>query len=394
MRILFLSFYFEPDLCAGSFRNTSLVEALQASLPRGSEIDVLTTLPNRYSEFSVDAMEIEIRGIVSIKRVDLPSHKSGMLDQSKAFYIYANAVRKHVQGKNYDVVYASSSRMMTAFLGAVIARKIKAPLYLDIRDIFVDTIKDVLSKKVVFIMKPIFAAVESFTIKSASHLNVVSEGFVDYFNSRYSNLSTSIFTNGIDSEFVKNLPELEEPSSKQNGLIRILYAGNIGKGQGLHLIVPMLAAELAGRATIRLIGAGGQLGKLKSALNDANIKNVELLPPICRQQLIGEYQAADVLFLHLNDYDAFKKVLPSKIFEYGAIGKPILAGVAGYAAQFIELNIENSAIFPPCSVEDGVVAFNSLNLVTKPRLDFIDKYGRKRIMRKMATDVCRVGQRG
>jgi len=31
---------------------------------------------------------------------------------------------------------------------------------------------------------------------------------------------------------------------------------------------------------------------------------------------------ADVLFLHLNAYKAFEKVLPSKIFEYAATGRP------------------------------------------------------------------------
>ena len=45
--------------------------------------------------------------------------------------------------------------------------------------------------------------------------------------------------------------------------------------------------------------------------------------------------STDVLFLHLNDYSAFRKVIPSKIFEYAATGKPIVAGVSGYAAEFL-----------------------------------------------------------
>ena len=54
MRILLLSFYFRPDLSAGSFRATALVDALLKAHP-GVEIDVVTTLPNRYSAFSPDA---------------------------------------------------------------------------------------------------------------------------------------------------------------------------------------------------------------------------------------------------------------------------------------------------------------------------------------------------
>jgi hypothetical protein len=50
---------------------------------------------------------------------------------------------RHVANRDYDLVLATSSRLMTAALGALIARRKRARLYLDIRDIFVDTIGDV-----------------------------------------------------------------------------------------------------------------------------------------------------------------------------------------------------------------------------------------------------------
>ena len=61
---------------------------------------------------------------------------------------------------------------------------------------------------------------------------------------------------------------------------------------------------------------------------------MQIIDPVSRSDLFDEYKNADVLFLHLNDYAAFRKVLPSKIFEYAATGKPILAGVAGYMQNF------------------------------------------------------------
>ena len=50
---------------------------------------------------------------------------------------------------------------------------------------------------------------------------------------------------------------------------------------------------------------------------------------------MSEYDKASILFLHLNDYEAFYKVLPSKIFEYATTGKPIIAGVNGFAKDVI-----------------------------------------------------------
>jgi len=55
LKILVLSFYFRPDLSAGSFRTTAVVDALKQKMPADGQVDVLTTLPNRYSSFSIEA---------------------------------------------------------------------------------------------------------------------------------------------------------------------------------------------------------------------------------------------------------------------------------------------------------------------------------------------------
>src|SRR5690554_6160785 len=112
LNILLLSFYYEPDLCAGSFRNTALVKALLKLMPKGSSVDVITTLPNRYASFSVDAPEKEEHAGLTIQRISLPSHQSGMIDQSKAFIYFAKESVKRTNDKQYDLVYTSSSRLM------------------------------------------------------------------------------------------------------------------------------------------------------------------------------------------------------------------------------------------------------------------------------------------
>ena len=387
MNILVLSFYFEPDLSAGSFRNTALVKALDGLVPSGSQIDVITTLPNRYSEYTVDAPLNERWGVTNVTRVQLPKHNSGMLDQSKSFLFYARAVQKATSDKRYDIVFASSSRLMTALLGSFISKSLKTPLYLDIRDIFVDTIKDVLPSRVVWLLTPIFNLLEKLAINQAKHINLVSGGFEEYFLDRYKNISLSFFTNGIDNEFLTNNILLDSNEISQAATTNIVYAGNIGEGQGLHQIVPQIAKILGSKVKFKIIGSGGRLENLKRRIVTDGIKNIEILAPMNRADLIFEYQKADVLFLHLNDYDAFKKVLPSKVFEYGAMGKPILAGVAGYAAKFIEEHIDNAEGFSPCSVDQAILSVGKLVIKTEPRVGFIKQFTRKDIMEEMALDV-------
>ena len=86
-RIVYLTFYFKPDLCAGSFRNSPLALEL-AKQAKDVWIDVYTTQPNRYSTFDADAPDFEEFNNLRIHRINLPPHKSGMLDQVFSFLKY------------------------------------------------------------------------------------------------------------------------------------------------------------------------------------------------------------------------------------------------------------------------------------------------------------------
>jgi glycosyltransferase involved in cell wall biosynthesis len=396
MRILVLSFYFAPDLSAGSFRTMAFVRALLQSAAPDLQIDVVTTLPNRYQSFSSEAPEREHQPGLTIRRIALPSHRSDVVGQARAFGVFARGALRELRGRRYDVVYGTSSRLMTAALAALCSRRAGAKLYLDIRDLFADTIGDVFPSAYAWLLKAAFMQLERWTLRSADKVNLVSRGFAGYFAERYPRLALSFVTNGIDPEFI------ESPSATPEGALeagpagarplRMLYAGNIGEGQGLHHVLPMLATRLAGRAEFKVIGDGGRRGQLTAALAAAGCHNVALLPPVPRSSLLDEYRKADVLFLHLNDHAAFRKVLPSKIFEYAALGKPILAGVAGYAAEFIRQEVDNAAVFAPCDVDAAIRGLGSLRLAGTPRPAFVERYRRERLMQQLAADVRAVAQ--
>lgn len=392
LKILFLTSYYKPDLSAGSFRATGLVDALRKIMPNNSSIDVITTLPNRYLSFTADAAEAEDHDGLKIYRIALPNHKSGMIDQSRMYLTFVRKALKKVVDRDYDLVFATSGRLMTAVLAAWIARKKGAKLYLDLRDIFVDTIKDVLPRKITWLAKPFFSVFEKLAVSRADKVNLVSAGFSEYFSTRYPQQRFSYFTNGIDDEFLAAAPTrisvLRGVADERP--LTVLYAGNLGEGQGLHKLIPELAKKMGSRVHFRIIGDGGRKRALEVALLECGVTNVELSPPIKRDELLEAYRGADVLFLHLNDYEAFKKVLPSKIFEYAALGKPVWAGVSGYAAEFIRSEVTNAAVFQPCDVEGAMQSFDELILQDAPRTAFVAKYARSNICLKMAEDILAV----
>jgi hypothetical protein len=166
-----------------------------------------------------------------------------------------------------------------------------------------------------------------------------------------------------------------------------VYAGNLGEGQGLHKIIPQAAKELEGKFRFLIIGDGGAKQKLLDEISRLGVKNVELRPPVKRHELIAIYKAADFLFAHLNNYKAFEKVLPSKLFELATFPQPLIAGVGGFAADFVKNNIENAILFEPCNVSQFVDQLLTYDYKRYKREEFTQKFRRDTVNQSMAASI-------
>ncbi|UYG06023.1 glycosyltransferase family 4 protein [Halomonas sp. M4R1S46] len=393
VRILLLGFYYPPDISAGAFRCEALVHALARRLPSGSELEVITTQPNRFGREGRWRADDDVwsEGNVTITRVEVSGGGRGMASQARAFASYAARVRQLTRDRHFDLVIATSSRLMTAVLGRWVARRCGARLYQDIRDNFVDNLPSVLPHGTGHLLAPVFGGLERWALARADRINLVSRGFEPYFRSRYPGQRFSWHTNGIDTPFVAALEsgvfQQEEASGRCDRPLQVLYAGNLGAGQGMEHILPALAQRLQGRVAFRVIGAGAGREPLRRALAERDVDNVRVLAPVSRVGLLDAYRQADVLFLHLNRLPSLESVLPSKLFEYAATGRPVWAGVSGFAARFVEQEIDNAACFSPCDVDEAVAALGRLEVSSRPRPTFVARWRRDRIIDEMADEI-------
>ena len=383
MRILVLSYYYPPDIGPGSLRAKSIVDALIKEGPSDLKIDVITTMPNRYHSLNISALKKEFNSKININRINLPKHKNGIIDQSIAFILFSFGVRKIISKKKWDIVIATSSRLLTASLGSWIAKKNDSKLCLDIRDLFTDTIYSIFKKKIRILM-PLLYILEKWTYRSADMITLASPAFTDHIKKVSPKKSTFICTHGIDELFLNT--DFKIKKNKTSPLV--LYSGNIGEGQGLHKILPKMADEFQD-IQFKIIGDGSARKFLTNDRLLRSQKNIKILNPMSRDKLFNEYRKADILFLHLNDYEAFNKVLPSKIFEYAATGKPILAGVSGYASKFLREQVLGVQVFDPC--DNVQMKFALQKLLSGPkffdRKKFFKIYSRHNIMKKVAKNI-------
>lgn len=388
-KILILSFFHPPDLTACSFRIKSIIDEIQKT-DKFVSIDVVTTIPNRYSSYSAENENTNpniYSKSVTLKKIKVPKNFNSTFMQAIGFFIYFIGVLRFVKNKDYDIIFATSSKLMTAFLAATVSKHKDIKLFLDIRDLFSDTFQHVYAQSIFKIFYKIIKIIEIYTFRRANVINVVSSGFIDYIKKINPKAKILEYTNGIDEVFM-NI-NYQKKLTKKNEIKNILYSGNIGMGQGLEHIIPEFSKFVEGRANIKIIGDGGMMSVLKNKVKEMDTHNVSFEKPMSRECLIKEFIKADILFLHLNNLDCFKKVLPSKIFEYGCTGKPILAGVDGAAKKFINTNLPWAKVFSPGNANECHDLFKTIekNYRINNPIIFKSKFFRTRITKNLVTEI-------
>ena len=385
MKLLIVSFYFPPDLSAGSFRTKGLVDAL-LKYNTNIQIDVLTTYPHRYESYNPNVNQESNDKRLRVHRLNNKFYGNSLLGQILTFNSFRKKALNKIKEGDWDLVYATSSRLMTAYLGSVIALKKGIVLYLDIRDLFIDTVNDIFPKTILLIINPFLKYIEKKTFQSANKINLVSKGFNKDVLKIYNKANISNFTNGIDKIFLDTNFDDPDPSKKN---FQILYVGNIGGGQALNKIIPKTASKTSENIIFKIIGDGNSKSLLKKEIQKYNLNNVQIDDPVDRTKLLDIYKESDALFLHLDDVEAFSKVLPSKLFEYAALNKPIIAGVQGYSKEFIENNISDAYIFDPCDHQKFIKIINKIKnkRFVIDRSKFCTKFSRSEIMKEMSIDI-------
>ena len=235
-------------------------------------------------------------------RIPLPEHKDKMYLQVFSFVLFAKEVLRLTRNHEFDVVVATSSRLLTGVLAALVAKRCRAKLYIDIRDLFVEAISDTLHIAIRLAVTPLLAGLEKYLYRSSDTINVVSEAFIPRVKSIAPKVKVTCFRNGIDEKFVNT--KFDKPICEDKPVV--LYAGNIGGGQGLHKIIPCIAKKTAHSVHYKIIGAGRKRDDLIRKVNEFNLTNVEVLDPVSREDLMEQYKQADVLLIHLDDCKSFK----------------------------------------------------------------------------------------
>ena len=140
----------------------------------------------------------------------------------------------------------------------------------------------------------------------------------------------SLFQKSTDSNTCKAALKLE-------GKFVAAYVGTLGMAHGLNTIFQ--AAEILRedpRIVFLLVGDGAERIRLTHLKEEMKLNNVVILGQRPKEDMPGIWSATDASLILLRRSEAFKKVIPSKMFEAMAMRCPIILGVQGEASELLQ----------------------------------------------------------
>ncbi|WP_229779679.1 glycosyltransferase family 4 protein [Shewanella gelidii] len=361
-----LTQWFDPE---PTFKGLLFAKALR---DKGHQVEVVTGFPNYpggnvYDGYKISIYQKDIVDGIVIHRCPLyPSHDSSALKRILNYITFAlsSLFVGMVKARNIDVIYSYHPPLTTALSAMVLGFFKRVPFVVDIQDLWPDTLAatGMLSNKKVLTVVSKFC---QLVYRQASKIVVLSPGFKsNLVQSGVPKSKVDVIYNWCDELALLNA----EPSNgllPNNGNLNVLFAGNLGLAQDLPCIVT--AAELIQKRNVNVnivfLGDGVAKSSAQTLAEQKKLLNVTFLPRMPMYKVGGVLSQADGLLVNLRDDELFRITIPSRTQANLCIGKPIIMGVAGDAADLIHKARAGFVCNPndPISLADNIEQLASMS---------------------------------
>lgn len=332
-------------VCQYYYPEPFLIHEIAAELVRrGHTVTVLTGLPNYPEgivpeEYRDGKRRDEIIEGVRVLRCNEVGRAGGKVNLIRNYISFASSASKKARqlAGNYDLVFCYQLSPVT-MLGPAVAykKKYSRPILTYCLDIWPESAKAHIPAGGVF--KPVYAFIGRYSKKlyqMCDHIVVTSKPFMEYLNT----------VNAIPLEKMSYLPQhadggmLEmDLEAEDNGIADFMFAGNLGKGQKLEVIVKAAAIlkEKADAFHIHMVGDGSMKESLVQMADQMKVSDyITFHGRKDKLSMPTYYRMADALLLTLRGNNFVGNTMPGKLQTYMTAGKPIFGSINGAAMQVI-----------------------------------------------------------
>jgi glycosyltransferase involved in cell wall biosynthesis len=353
LRILLITPVFHPE--PYYLRGLPFAKGL---LERGFEVEALTGFPSYphgriYPGYRQRLCQREAVEGVSVMRVpSFPSHDRSGLRRAATYLSMASsmALQAPWRLRPPDLVHVNQGPATLCLPAEVLQFCRGTPFLLDIQDLWPESVMDSGMLRGAWV-RWLLHAWSRHTYRRARHIITLSEGLRDLLRERgVPNHRVSVLHNWCDAELEKPLsPRQETPDPHGLGAtFNVIYAGNLGPLQALGTVLEAAARLQNSHPQLRLVLVGSGLAEeeLQRAAMVRGLRNVRFLPRQPLPELQRVLAFADAILVHLSNSPLNHVGIPSKLQHALAAGRPVLAGVAGAAAELMR-RAEAGLVFEP-----------------------------------------------
>jgi glycosyltransferase involved in cell wall biosynthesis len=343
--VLVIAEYFPPDLGGSATRAYNLAKGLALN---DCSVTVIAPFPF-YPEGRIPVdyrwkpIKVERLGNIKVIRtLMLPLASRGFFRRLFliAFFAVTSLFALPWVG-DVDAIWASSW-----IPGIVYGRVKRRPVALNEDDLTLEDLVDLrLISEDSLVLRIAEWVYRVFLVK-ADVVTPISPGYVETLSKKYCVKESRIHVvrGGVDLSVFK-------PSGhrRESGKFVVLYSGAFSVAYDFELI--MKAAKIVeavdGDVEFVVQGKGELLGSMLSMMDELNVKSVKIIDRLLSRQDVAELLIeADVLVLPLVEYEKPYPGMSSKLYEYQAVGKPIICCSRGLPSVYVKETNSGLAVCP------------------------------------------------
>jgi hypothetical protein len=238
-----------------------------------------------------------------------------------------------------DLVVATSPQFFCAVAGYLTSRLKRCPFIFELRDIWPESITTVGAMRPSLPIR-LLEKLELFLYRESARVVALTEAFKKNLISRgIPSSKIDVITNAVDLSFFtpRSLPLSLHRELGLNGKFVASYIGTVGMAHAVEKIVEAAEKLRTHREVLFLIvGEGAYKKKAEEMVLQKGLTNIRVLPGVPKEEVRDYYSVTDLNLVTLRNTPLFRTVIPSKIFEIMAMGRPILCTVDGECRKIVE----------------------------------------------------------
>lgn len=238
-------------------------------------------------------------------------------DPRKGWNKYAiSAAMELISSKQPDCIITTGPPHSTHLIGLRLKEKFNIPWLADFRDPWTDIYyyREFYPTK---LAHQVNLGMEKKVLRKADKVITVSPSWKELFKSK-TDTDVDVLTNGYDHE------NFNLQTGPGNDALVITYIGSMSDIYPIDTFLEAFESftRVSPDAKFRIIGTISE--SVRTKINRLPPKNIELVPYMDHRKVITYLYLADVLLLLIPEHASSKGIVPGKLFEYLAVGKPVL----------------------------------------------------------------------